>query len=72
MFVQNAKTHKIDFSTNLKFRPIYSSYDSFSFKLAKEISNILNKTLVPNGKKATLDFVTKLTNLKLSGHILKC
>ena len=54
-FVQNySKTH--------------SSYDSFSFKLAKEISNVRNKTLLPNGNKGTLDFVTKLKNLKLSGH----
>ena len=45
-----AKT-KIDFSTNLKFRPITSSYDSFLFKLAKEISNVLNKTLLQNCKK---------------------
>ena len=62
------RKHKIDFSTNLKFRPIISSYDSFSFKLAKETSNVLNKTVLPNGQKGTLDFVTKLKNLKLSGH----
>ena len=63
-----AKTHKFDFSTNLKFRPIISSYDSFSFKLAKEISNVLNNTLLQNGKHGTLDFVTKLKNLEFSGH----
>ena len=55
-----AKTHKADFETNLKFRPIISSYDSFSFKLAKIMSDVLNKSLYPNGKKGTLDFVTKL------------
>ena len=51
------RKHKIIFSTNLKFQPIISSYDSISFKLEK-ISNVLDKTVLPNGKKNTLDFVT--------------
>ena len=58
-----AKTHKIDFSTNLKFRPIISLYDSFSFKLAKEISNVLNKTFLPNGKKRYSGFCYKIKNI---------
>ena len=30
-----AKTHKIDFETNLKLRPIISSYNSYSYNLSK-------------------------------------
>ena len=33
-------------------------------KLAKEISNILNKTLLQNGKKGTLNFVKKIKKFK--------
>ena len=32
-----AKTHKNDYNTNLKFRPIISSYNSYAFDLAKKV-----------------------------------
>ena len=63
-----AKTHKADFDTNLKFRPIISSYNSYSFELAKEMSGILNKSITQNNKKGTLDFVTKLRNVHIDGN----
>ena len=63
-----AKTHKFDFSTNLKFDQIIYSYYTFSFKSAKEILNVFNKTAIPNGTNSSLHFVKKYKHLRLSGH----
>ena len=59
--------HKKDYDTNLKFCPIISSYNSYAFGLAKQMSDVLIIRLIQN-KKGTLDFITKLRNLKITGN----
>ena len=53
------KTHKPDFKTNLKFRPIISSYDSFSYNLSKFFANMLKSQINPTCK-GSFDFVYNL------------
>ena len=40
------------------------------FKLAKEMSNVLNKSFVQNCKTGTWDFVTKFKQLKVTGYFI--
>ena len=67
LFIYFAKIHKNDYNTNLKFRPIISSYNSYAFDLAKRLPDVLNKSLIQN-KTGTLNFIKKLKNLKISGN----
>ena len=57
--------HKNDYNTNLKFRPIISSYNSYAFDLAKRMSDVPNESLIQI-KNGTLDFIKKLRNLKIT------
>ena len=57
-----AKTHKNDYDTNLKFRPIISSYNSYAFGLAKRMSDVLNISLIQN--KRHFGFYYKIEKFK--------
>ena len=68
------KTHKPDFKTNTKIRPIISAYDSYCENLAKFLTKKLRTVLNKNStgmKQSTFDFVEKLNNLELNLSELK-
>ena len=53
------KTHKIDYKTNLKYRPIISAYNSYSYTLSKFLANLLTEELKMDNP-STDDFLKKL------------
>ena len=58
------KTHKPDFMTNCKFRPIISCFNSYFSNLAKYLAEIL-KDEIQSKSKGTFDFLEKLNQFKI-------
>ena len=55
------KTHQNDYKTNLKFRPIVSTINSYCANLSKEITKLL-KVHVFKRKTRTLYFIESLSH----------
>jgi hypothetical protein len=59
------KIHKLDYETNLKFRPIVSTFNSYCSNLAFEFSKILSNE-VNHVKKGTFNFLENLRKIRLN------